>query len=439
MIVGMDKPDSPAPTVSIKTHGCKLNQADSEALADQFTQAGYRVAGPNEAADVQVVNTCTVTHIADRKARQAVRASYRESPSSLLVATGCYAQRAPGDLSSLQGVGIVAGNSDKHRLVDMVAAALGNQTAPNTAGVGPSSEQESDTTRRTRAMVKIQEGCNQICSYCIVPKVRGRERSIPPETILDEVRRRVRQGYKETVLTGTQLGSYGFEFSGVDLVTLLETLLDRSGIGRLRVSSLQPQEITDELLDLWKDPRLCPHFHLPLQSGSDRVLEKMRRRYTAGEHIEAVKRIRSRVAGSAITADIIVGFPGEEEEDFQATLEVAKTVEFASIHVFPYSARPGTGATHMGAHVDSWTKKVRMEELLALARQQASGFRRGAIGSVRQVLWERMRTSSRSYSYWGLTDNYLKVYTSDDRPLLNEITSARLTEESGEVLLASAL
>ena len=440
MIVGdIDNTDPPTATVSIKTQGCKLNQADSEALADQFTQAGYRVVGTGEVADIQVVNTCTVTHVADRKARRVLRAAHRKAPSSLVVATGCYAQRASVELSNLPEVGIVARNTDKHRLVEMVTMARGNQTVPSIAGVGLRPQQETNNTRRTRAMVKIQEGCNQVCSYCIVPKVRGRERSIPPEIILEEVRRRVQQGYKETVLTGTQLGSYGYEFSGVTLPSLVETLLNRSGIARLRVSSLQPQEITDELLDLWKNPRLCAHFHLPLQSGSDSVLKKMRRRYTAGEYVEAVDRIRSKVAGSAITADIIVGFPGEEEGDFQATLEVARTVEFASIHVFPYSARPGTGATHMGQHVDSWTKNVRMDELLALARQQASYYRRMAIGSIRQVLWERMGSNGRGRLYSGLTDNYLRVYASDDRPLLNELTDARLVEESGEALLAEAL
>ena len=430
---------SPVATVSIQTQGCKLNQADSEALAWQFTEAGYRLVGPGEPADIQVINSCTVTHVADSKARQAVRAAHRKAPTSLVVATGCYAQRAPGELSRVPGIGIVAGNTDKHRLAEIVTSALAERTLPGTDGVRLPPQPATHVTHRTRAMVKIQEGCNQVCAYCIVPKVRGRERSIPPEAILAEVQKRVQLGYKEAVLTGTQLGSYGFELSGISLPTLLETLLSRSGIERLRVSSLQPQEITDELLDLWRDPRLYAHFHLPLQSGSDGILKKMRRRYTSGEYVEAVERIRSRVADAAITADIIAGFPGEEEADFQATLKVAEKVEFASVHVFPYSIRPGTSAAHMSPQVDSQVKRSRMSKLLALTRQQASSFRQGAIGSTRQVLWERAGTDGRGPVYWGLTDNYLKVYTAHDRPLLNKVTAARLTREAGEALLAEVI
>ena len=284
--------------------------------------------------------------------------------------------------------------------------------------------------------MKIQEGCNQVCAYCIVPRVRGRESSIPPEMLVRQVSQRVEEGYKEVVLTGTQLGSYGFDLAGANLKGLLERLLGETGVKRLRVSSLQPQEITWELLGLWDDPRLCPHFHMPLQSGSDHVLKRMRRRYTAAQYAEAVERVRASVPGVAITADVIVGFPGEEEWQFRESLEIAEKMGFASMHVFPYSVRPGTSAAYMEPRVDERAKRGRMEEMLALAGQQASTFRRRSIGTTRWVLWERADVREGRPVYLGLTDNYLKVYTEQDISLLNQITSAQLVAEVGESLLA---
>ena len=275
-------------TVSIQTLGCKLNQADSEELARRFVEAGYRVVGSSEWADVYVINSCTVTHVADSKARQAVRSAHRSNPGALVVATGCYAQRAPKELAAVQGVGMVVGNYDKSRLVEMVLESRGDRTVACAVGEDPPNSLPTRAHGRARAMVKIQEGCNQVCAYCIVPKVRGRERSIPPGEILRQVRLRVEEGYKEVVLTGTQLGSYGFDLDGVNLKALLELLLANTRAERFRVSSLQPQEITSDLLVLWDDRRLCPHFHMPLQSGSDQILKSMRRRYTAAQYAETV-------------------------------------------------------------------------------------------------------------------------------------------------------
>jgi len=430
-------------TVSILTHGCKLNQADSEALARRFVQAGYRLVGPADPADIYVINTCTVTHVADSKARQALRAAHRQNPSALVVATGCYAQRAPKELAGLEAVSLVVGNSEKERLVEAVLAAREYQSVPRSAGRDTPNRSEkwqgameAHPPGRTRAMVKIQEGCNQVCAYCIVPKVRGRERSISADVLVSQVKHRVEEGYKEVVLTGTQLGSYGFDLEAINLKGLLERLLKETEVARLRVSSLQPQEIARELLQLWEDPRLCPHFHMPLQSGSDHVLKRMRRRYTAAQYAEAVDRVRCKVPGVAVSADVIVGFPGEEEWQFQESLHFAQRMEFASIHVFPYSVRPGTSAAYMGPRVDERAKRERMEEMLEVAREQASLFRRKSIGTTRQVLWERAEVRDGRPMYLGLTDNYLKVHTEQGAPLLNQITSAKLLAEVGEGLLA---
>ena len=430
---------APVQTVSIRTHGCKLNQSDSDALARSFRDAGYRVVGPTAEADVYVVNTCTVTHIADRKARRALRAARRKDSAALVVATGCYAQRAPDALAAMPEVDLVAGNRDKERLVEMVAAAR-----PGPAPRGPDAPEQAavhvaSRGGRCRAMVKIQEGCDQVCAYCIVPTVRGRERSIPPGDILDTVRSRVREGFKEVVLTGTQLGSYGFDIPGTCLRDMLCLLLKESGVDRLRVSSLQPQELTCDLLDLWRDRRLCPHFHMPLQSGSDRVLKTMRRRYTARQYADAVARVRGAVPGASITTDVIVGFPGEDEDDFGLSVALAKEVRFAGMHVFPYSPRPGTSAPYMGPLVDSETMGRRMSEMLALARVQASEFREASLGSVRPVLWERSGVREGGPRLVGLTDSYLRVVAEGAPSLVNSVTPARLVANVGEELLAEVL
>ena len=426
-------------TVSIQTHGCKLNAADTEVLARRLTQAGYLVVGPSQPADICIVNTCTVTHVADRKARQALRAAHRRNPDALVVATGCYVQRAREELGSVEGVGLVAGNTDKDRLVDMIVAARRDVAdSDSTAGDGsPSAAGES--LGRTRAMVKIQEGCDQVCAYCIVPRVRGRERSIPPDILLSEVRDRVHQGYKEVVLTGTQLGSYGFDLEHADLTGLVALLLEESGIERLRVSSLQPQEIGDDLLDLWGDPRLCPHFHMPLQSGSDPVLKRMRRRYTAAQYARTAERVRERVPGVAITADVIVGFPGETEDQFRDSQRFAQDMEFAAMHVFPYSVRPGTSAAFMGPPVDHRTKRERMDRMLDLARQQAAAYRGRSLGTVRPVLWESTGVRDGKRAHLGLTDSYLRVFTRQPGPLLNRILPARLVADVDGLVQAEVL
>ena len=429
----------PQRTVSIRTHGCKLNQADSDALARRFIRAGYRIVGPSQPADVCVVNTCTVTHVADRKARQALGAARRRSPQSLVVATGCYAQRASGELDGLESVDLVVGNTGKDRLVDLVAAARGGPPEPLAAGADGGSSPLPGAGVRTRAMVKIQEGCDQVCAYCIVPKVRGRERSVPPERLLRRVMDRVEEGYREVVLTGTQLGTYGFDLDGADLRSLIELLLARSGIERLRVSSLQPQEISPQLLDLWADPRLCPHFHMPLQSGSDHVLKRMRRRYTAEQYVQAVDLVRASVPRASITADVIVGFPGEDGAQHRQSLGLAQGIEFASLHVFPFSTRPGTSAAYMGPPVATETKRSRTEEFLALAQDQASAFRRRSVGDTAQVLWERARGRGGARVFTGLTDTYLKVHARRQQLSLNQVTPARLVAVEGESLLAQVL
>ena len=428
------------PTVEIETHGCKLNQADSNVLAWRFIESGYRLVDNDEPADVYVLNSCTVTHVADRKARHALRAARRRNPAITVVATGCYAQRSPGVLEGLDEVDLVIGNSDKDTIVERVTGWRGETPVP--CAIGDDPETFSPRTMRSRAAVKIQEGCNQVCAYCIVPKVRGRERSIPPDDIVSEINRLRDHGFKEVVLTGTQLGSYGFDIPGLRLERLLEQVLSDTDVPRLRVSSLQPQEIDEEMLELWKDPRLCPHFHLPLQSGSNSVLERMRRRYTSADYADAVNTIRCAVPGVSITADVVVGFPRETDEEFEQTRSLCERIGFSDLHVFPYSVRPGTSAAHYDAQVEPGVKTQRVRAMLRIAHRHVAAYRERRVGDVRSVLWEQKSQMDRvgeGFLWTGLTDNYIKVIGRSTLDLTNQITLARLGEYREGLVEAEAL
>ena len=427
-------PASPVKQVAIETHGCKLNQADSMELAAQFTAAGFEVVDASNSIDVYVLNTCTVTHVADRKARQALRSARRRNPDATIVVTGCYAERSPEELRGLDDVDVVAGNGAKATLVKQLAESL--DTAPVPCATGSDGPLTILKLGRNRAMVKIQEGCDQVCAYCIVPKVRGRERSLPLDSIVSRVAEFEAQGFKEIVLTGTQLGSYGFDLGEHNLAALIRGILQRTGVPRLRVSSLQPQDIDDELLELWSEPRLCPHIHMPLQSGSDRVLTRMRRRYSSSMYEATVERIRRRIGDVAVTADAIVGFPGETAMDFEHTLRLCQRVRFADLHVFPYSSRPGTSAAHFAEAVAAGEKAIRSRELIDLGASHAEAFRKALVGTTRNVLWETRRTSADGPEWSGLTDNYVRVLTPSQDELRNIVTPAHLTMADGMVLHA---
>ena len=425
------------PTVAIETHGCKLNLADSGLMARNFAEAGFRVVGPDDQADVVVINSCTVTHVADRKARHALRSARRRHPAATVVATGCYVRRSPEDLRRLVEVDLVIGDTDNASLVRKVIESRG--ATPIAPVEADGSGVQLPVSRRTRAMVKIQEGCNQVCAFCIVPKVRGRERSILPDDIVEQINRLVATGCKEVVLTGTQLGSYGFDLRNMNLARLLESILSRTDLPRLRVSSLQPQDISTEMLDLWSDGRLCPHFHMALQSGSDAVLSRMRRRYTVGMYADALDTIRRDVHDVSITADVIAGFPGETECEFEETLALCEQAGFADMHVFPFSVRPGTTAAHLQSQVSSDVKARRVQELLGLAKRNAAEFRKGFLGRTLTVLWENAWRGSEPTRWSGLTDNYIRVSAESSRDLNNQITPAWLVRQDGEAVYARVL
>ncbi|MDO8616952.1 MAG: tRNA (N(6)-L-threonylcarbamoyladenosine(37)-C(2))-methylthiotransferase MtaB [Dehalococcoidia bacterium] len=414
-----------APTVAVLTLGCKLNQADSEAIARSLGGNGVRVVDrPAAGADAFVINTCSVTHVADRKARHLVRLARRLSPQARIVLTGCYAETAPAYIAGVIGADAVIGNDAKTAIPQRLLARLQGRGEPAAGCPAP-----VGSGLRTRAFVKIQEGCNELCAFCIVPYTRGREVSVPVAEVVEQVRAREAEGAIEVVLTGTQLGNYGRDLGWREHGPrrLLEALLERTRVPRLRLSSLQAQDISPELVRLWHNPRLCPHFHLPLQSGSDPVLKAMRRRYTAQQYREAVGAVRESVPDVAITTDVIAGFPGETAADFEQTYRLCEEMQFAAMHCFPYSKRPHTGAAQMAGHLPPAPRRARLERLLELARRSSRAFRRRLLGSTVDVLWEQ-----ESAGLWqGLTANYVRVYTSADVDLSNRLLPVRLTGLEG--------
>jgi threonylcarbamoyladenosine tRNA methylthiotransferase MtaB len=397
--------------VAIETLGCKLNQAESEKLARQFTSAGCKIVGADSDTDVYILNTCTVTHIADRKCRQALRTARRRNTDALIIAAGCYINRSAGELEALKCVDLLVSNEDKFRLPDIVFEKI--KLKPNAAG--------SADNVRTRAFIKAQDGCSRQCTYCIVPLVRGCEKSLPADEIIAEIKSRASEGCKEVVLTGTEIGSYSAD--GLGIKGLLERILGETGIERLRLSSLQTCEINPDLLSLWEDERLCSHFHISLQSGSDSVLRRMKRGYTKCGYEKAVGMIREMLPDVAITTDVIAGFPGETDEEFMETFDLCRKIGFARIHVFPYSPRPGTAALSMAGQGDSKVKKERAGVMLALAKESAKNFQSKFIDKKMGVLWEQ-KTEKDIWS--GYTSNYIRVYSGSEQNLTNVIALIRL-------------
>jgi threonylcarbamoyladenosine tRNA methylthiotransferase MtaB len=408
-------------TVSIQTLGCKLNQAEAETISRELAGAGFEVS-TGDRADAFILNTCTVTHIADRKGRHLVRLLRRANPQALIIVTGCYAQRAAAELEGC-GADMVVNNEEKMQVPLILQSKL---SACDNAG--PARDRDR-TAERVRSFIKIQDGCRNFCSYCIVPLVRNNVYSLDADTVIDEIKARVGDGYREVVLTGTEIGSYD---DGIDLKRLLKRILGETPVARLHLSSLQPQEITSGLLELWRDRRMYHHFHIALQSGSNPVLQRMRRRYNTGDYEKAVGVIRDIMPDASVTTDVMVGFPGESAAEFSESYGFCKTMEFAAIHVFSYSPRPGTLAAGMTGGIDEKTKKLRSLQMLGLAADSAEKFAQRFTGKTREVLWENeVRPGSGIYS--GLTDNYIRAYTHSSVTLSNSITDAVMVRPAREM------
>lgn len=437
------------PSVFFHTLGCKLNQAETEKLMHRFMDAGFTVS-VNGLADVCILNTCTVTHIADRKSRHFVRFIKKNNPGSLIVAAGCYAQRESEDLKKA-GADLVIGNDRKQDIVNLVEKAIrekpfslylsdlakladSNRVEPSVTVKDFSNEDLTDyltPANRVRSFIKIQDGCTNFCTYCVVPLVRNVEYSVQTEQVINEINHRIDYGYREVVLTGTEICRYRCvnDRGTDDLKLLVQKILKETGIPRLHLSSLQPQEISADFLQLWGDSRMQRHFHLALQSGVDSVLSRMNRPYTVTGFETAMSTIRSQVPEASITTDLMVGFPNESDEEFEKSYEFCKAQEFSGIHVFMYSQRPGTVASSMKGQIDTRVKKLRSLKMLSLARKSAKNFRQNFVGQVAEVLFED-ETFFGSGVYSGFTGNYIRVFVKSKQPLTNRIMPVKFIKNS---------
>lgn len=407
--------------------GCKLNQAELEALAREFDAAGYSIAPSLHEADLHIVNTCTVTRSAARDSRKLARRGRHANPRMRTVLTGCYVAQDPERAAALAGVDLVVGNGEKKALLAKVEAAFGPAHRDPSAVPVPYVPLDFGNAR---ALVKVEDGCNMRCAFCIIPRTRGRQRSRALEAVVREVDGLAGGGYQEVVVTGVQISAYRDGEAG--LFELLTALLERTPIPRLRLTSIAPWRFDPRLLDLVATGRLCRHFHFSLQSGCDATLARMRRPYGIEGFRRLVAKVRRRVPGVAITTDVIVGFPGETDEEFEAGLRVIEELEFARIHAFPYSPRPGTEAACLPHAVPEPVRKARMQRLLAVARGSRDAFRRTHLGREVEVLWEARRDGR----WHGTSDNYLPVAATCRRDLRRALTPARVRAIHGGRLLA---
>lgn len=382
--------------------GCKLNQAEIDCLAGQFVAAGHTLAPSLEEADLHVVNSCTVTHLAARDSRKVARRGSRLNGKLRTVVTGCHASSEPAELARIAGVDLVVPNDRKDRLVELVHEAfLGSRPAGEAIPV----PYVPLALGRARGLVKIEDGCNMGCAFCIIPSTRGRQRSRPVDEVVAEVESLCAAGYREVVVTGVQISEY--EHDGQRLYDLVKALLQRTDVGRLRLTSIAPWKFDDRLLELWSDPRLCRHIHMSLQSGSTATLRRMRRPYSADRFAALCERLRQAIPGLALTTDVIVGFPGETESEFAESLAFVEQLELARSHLFTYSPRLGTAAADLPDQVSPMEKKRRMAEMQKVASVGELSFRNRHLGRTVWVVWEE-----RKRGWWtGLTDNYIRVFT----------------------------
>ncbi len=406
--------------VALYNLGCKVNSYEMEVMRQMFREKGYRIVSFDEKADIYIVNTCTVTNIADRKSRQMLHRARQLNPDAVVVAVGCYVQTGREAVEKDPAVDLAIGNNRKKDIVAILEAylrerkdkTLGGATILDIARTYEYEEMQlKGTAEHTRAYIKIQDGCNQFCSYCAIPYARGRVRSRRQEDILREIRGLAEAGYREAVLTGIHISSYGIDFNGSGrLVELVERIGEIPGLDRIRLGSLEPRIVTPETAKrLAAIPQLCPHFHLSLQSGCDATLKRMNRRYTTGEYYKSVEALREAFHEPAITTDVIVGFPGETEEEFARTKEFLEKVRFYEMHVFKYSRRAGTAAASMPDQVPEPMKAQRSGQLLDMEKQQSEAFRRRYIGrTVEVLLEEERRMEGRTYCI-GHTKDYVKV------------------------------
>lgn len=420
--------------------GCKVNAYETEAMQQMLEAAGYEIVPFNEYADVYVINTCSVTNIADRKSRQMLHRAKKQNPDAVVVAAGCYVQTREEEAQKDEAVDIVIGNNRKHELVELLEQfwqERGEQSAVldiNEQGQPFEELFLSQTAEHTRAFIKVQDGCNQFCSYCIIPYARGRVRSRRPENVIAEIKGLAQKGYREVVLTGIHLSSYGVDIED-DLLHLIREVHEIPGIERIRLGSLEPRLITEEFVrELAALTKVCPHFHLSLQSGCDDTLQRMNRKYTTGQYADGCELLRKYYDHPAITTDVIVGFPGETEEEFAATEAYLERIHFYEMHIFKYSKRQGTRAAVMENQIPETVKTERSALLMELEERMSREFREHYVGTVQEALFEELAEIDGKQMYTGYTREYVKVAATSKTDLTNRICRGKIVRAIREDL-----
>ena len=407
-----------------------------------FKQRGYEITPFDQVADVYVINTCSVTHLGERKSRQLIRRGIRLNPEAIVAVSGCYAQVSPEEIEAIEGVNVIVGTQDRHRIVELVEEVGHSKGIMNiVTNIMNADHFEDiplfDTPGRTRAFLKIQEGCTNFCTSCIIPYARGPLRSRPLESVTREAEKLITAGFKEIVLTGIHLGAYGRDLEGqITLVDAVKAVLGAKGLIQLRLGSLESIEISDELIEIMKgDQRLCPHLHLPLQAGDDRVLRMMNRHYTLAEYRELVHNIQARIKDIGISTDIIVGFPGETLEMFENALSFVESMDFSRMHIFPYSRRSGTPAAEYEDQVSEDEKKRRVQVMQELAERKAAEFQKRFINRQLTVLFEPEHDGKME----GLTGNYIRVHTNGNDTLHGKLCKVHMEKLYGDGLWGSII
>ncbi|WP_317368478.1 tRNA (N(6)-L-threonylcarbamoyladenosine(37)-C(2))-methylthiotransferase MtaB [uncultured Tyzzerella sp.] len=419
--------------IAFTTLGCKVNLYDTEAMIELFEKEGYTLVNFDSEADIYVINTCTVTNLGDKKSRQMIRRAKSLNPDSIIVATGCYSQVAPDEVSKIEGINIVIGTKNRLEIVETVKK---YQQEHKTDVLNTVSDIMKERTfeplsitelkDRTRAYLKIQEGCNRFCTYCIIPFARGPVRSRKPEDVIEEVEKLAKNGFKEIVLTGIHILSYGFDLKNTNFIDIIKKVHNVEGIERIRFSSIEPLVITDEFIEeVSKLPKVCDHYHLSLQSGCNNTLARMKRQYTKEQYEEALIKLRKAFPNVAITTDMIVGFPGETEEDFIDSYNFAKKVKISKIHAFPYSPKKGTKAALFDNQILNDIKNKRNKEMIALSNSLNIEFLQSMLNKTMPVLFEREKENG---IYEGHTTNYITVSVKSDKNIVNQILNVKLTE-----------
>ena len=417
-------------TVAFHTLGCKVNHYETEAIWQLFKEADYDRVDFETNADVFVINTCTVTNTGDKKSRQIIRRAIRQNPKAVVCVTGCYAQTSSAEIMEIPGVDVVVGTQDRHKLLDYIDQFQEERQPIN--GVGnimknrTYEEQEVPYfTDRTRASLKIQEGCNNFCTFCIIPWARGLMRSRDPEKVVEQASQLVNSGYKEIVLTGIHTGGYGQDLKNYNLAQLLRDLDEIEGLERIRISSIEASQLTDEVIEvIGNSNKVVRHLHVPLQSGSDSVLKRMRRKYTMEHFSERLTELHKALPDLAVTSDVIVGFPGETEEEFQETYDFIVKHQFSELHVFPYSPRIGTPAARMDDQIDESVKNERVHKLIALSDQLAKEYASKFENEVLEVIPEEKGEEPNTLV--GYADNYMKVQFEGDESLIGQIVKVKI-------------